>query len=80
MHKVCKTCGETRQLSEFPRHRNMADGHLSKCKQCVNSYVRIPTLLKTCVYRFADHALRVSVFMFRRSQNKTSLNRQLWKS
>jgi hypothetical protein len=41
MHKVCKTCGETRQLSEFPRHRNMADGHLSKCKQCVNSYVRI---------------------------------------
>lgn len=32
--KVCKDCGETKDLSKFPKNKEMVDGHINFCNPC----------------------------------------------
>lgn len=36
--KICFCCNETKELDLFPTHKQMADGHLNKCKACIKEY------------------------------------------
>lgn len=38
--KVCRTCGDEKDLSEFSLNKAKSDGHHSKCKACHRAYVR----------------------------------------
>jgi hypothetical protein len=38
--KVCKWCGVEKPLTDFSKHKMMADGHLNRCKSCCGVYRR----------------------------------------
>ena len=52
MEKTCKKCKETMSIQEFYTHKQMGDGRLSFCKECVKSRVR--------KYGSTDHAKEIA--------------------
>ena len=38
MEKMCKWCQQTKPLDDFPKHFQMADGHINRCKPCRNEW------------------------------------------
>jgi len=41
MNKICKKCGLSWPLDNFYVHKQMGDGHLNHCKDCVKYRVRL---------------------------------------
>lgn len=38
--KICRTCQEVKTLDRFYLHKQMADGHLNICKDCVKERIK----------------------------------------
>ena len=38
MEKMCKWCHQVKPLDEFPKHPQMPDGHINRCKPCRNEW------------------------------------------
>ncbi len=54
MEKVCFKCGLLKELTDFYKHPQMADGHLNKCKECNRKDVIENRLKKVDYYREYD--------------------------
>ena len=46
--KICFKCTLKQPLSNFYKHKKMADGHLNKCKSCTKSDSKNQTEINTC--------------------------------
>lgn len=52
--KTCIRCGLLKELGEFYKHPQMADGHLNKCKQCCLGYAKQERVERGDVLRERD--------------------------
>lgn len=78
MKKKCFKCGKTKDIEQFYKHKQMADGHLGKCKVCtkndVNSRYKDPLARERIVAyekaRFQTAHRRAKVLEYARARRK----------
>ena len=52
--KLCRSCGQTKSISDFYKHRQMRDGRLNFCKDCIKDGVKKNRAARIEYYREFD--------------------------
>lgn len=73
--KVCRECNIEKPLTEYYAHKGMADGHLNKCKSCVQS--RVASHRKLNIEKIALYDQKRSKTNHRKQWRKAKYNEQL---
>ena len=68
IEKKCFKCGEIKDISEFYKHGEMADGHLNKCKECTKKDVK--DNYKANISHYVEYEKERSMRTDRREQAK----------
>jgi hypothetical protein len=87
MSKRCITCGLEKPLSDYYKHPQMSDGHLSKCKECQKANSRAARAARIEDYREYDRArsmrpdrvaMRLAYAQTERSKEITAIGSAAW--
>ena len=75
--KACRECGVSKPLSEYYTHKEMGDGHLNKCKECVKA--RVNAYRAANLERIQEYDRSRGQWPSRKAANKARAERYLAK-
>ena len=82
IHKICRGCGKNLIMTDYYKHKQMADGHLNMCKTCVKSRISNERAANLDKHRLRDKIRNSNRwdYMSKQSQKTRQMNPEKYKA